>query len=90
MKRIIHWFCVGLGLVLIGLSFIIGWPLHVILSFAALATIIMTFIQVGILGGIISITCVLIGLWVLHLLLDLLMLPLTAGAALLMGVGAND
>lgn len=73
-----------LGIILLGLSFLIGWPLHIILSFAALATIVWAFIDIGIIVGIISIPLTLISFWVLHILLDLLLSPLHIVASLLL------
>jgi len=78
MKRII-------GYILVGLCFLISWPVHLAAYGYGIYYIVKTFLDDGVGSGILSIFMVGFGLWVIEMVIGLITLPLGILAASLVG-----
>ena len=73
-----------LGYLLMGLGFLILWPVRIGLVLYGLFYIVTTFVDAGVVAGLISIPIVVVILGVVHLIFFALTMPYTALVAFLL------
>jgi hypothetical protein len=73
-----------LGYILVGLGMLIAWPIRIGLPLFALGYIIFTFLNQGILAGVLSILIAGIAVWLIEFAIGFVMLPLAALASALL------
>lgn len=74
----------ALGYLLMGLGFLILWPFQILLVLSGLVYIVTTFLNAGVVAGLISIPIVAVILGVVHLVIFALTMPYTALVASLL------
>ena len=74
----------AIGYTMFGICILISWPIHIILPILGLIYVVMTFIENGVIAGIISIFVAGAILWVLEIVIGLIALPIAGVAAALL------